>query len=84
MLDGNILAPRKGIPSCYDKREELVPVFITQTNFVKTGSSLPLPPNTTPWTLNGQGHLIALFAKTLKGELFMQTVLSEATATAET
>jgi hypothetical protein len=77
MLDGNILAPRKGIPSGYDKEEEPAPVFIIQANFVKNGLLLTFAAQHNAMDMNGQGHLITLFAKALKGESFTQTELAE-------
>ena len=77
MLDGNILAPRKGLPSSYDKEEEPAPVFIIQANFVKNGLLLTFAAQHNIMDMNGQGHLITLFAKALRGESFTQTELTE-------
>ena len=77
MLDGDILAPRKGLPSSYGKEEEPAPVFIIQANFVKNGLILTFAAQHNIMDMNGQGHLITLFAKALRGEPFTQTELTE-------
>ena len=77
MLDGDILAPRKGIPASYGENEEPAEVFSIQANFIKGGLILTFAGQHNVMDMNGQGHLISLFAKAMRGELFSETEIKE-------
>lgn len=77
MLDGDVLAPRKGLPLSYEKNEEPAEVFSIQANFIKGGLILTFAGQHNAMDMNGQGHLIYLFSKAMKGEPFTETELRE-------
>lgn len=77
MLDGDILAPRKGIPLSYEKEEEPAEVFCLQVNLIKGGLILTFAGHHVAMDMNGQGHLISLFAKVMHGETLSETEVTE-------
>lgn len=76
MLDGSILAPRNGVPVPYED-DEPAEVFSLQANFVKGGLILTFSGNHIAIDMNGQGHLISLFAKVMRGERLSETEIKE-------
>jgi trichothecene 3-O-acetyltransferase len=71
LLDGDIIAPRKGLPLSYEETEEdPAPVLIIQANFIVGGLLLTFAGQHNIMDMNGQGQIIRLFAKALRGESF--------------
>lgn len=77
MLDGDVLAARKGIPLSYEKHEEPAEVFSIQVNFIKGGVILAFATQHNAMDMNAQGHLIYLFSKAMMGKPFTETELKE-------
>lgn len=72
MLDGGVLAVRKGLPDSYDESEEPAPVLVIQANLVRGGLILAFQGNHNLMDMNGMGQLIRLYAKALRGETFSE------------
>lgn len=70
MLDGEILAERKGLPHSYDESQGLAPVLVIQANVVKDGILLCFQGNHHTMDMNGLTHMMRLFSKALHGEPF--------------
>jgi hypothetical protein len=70
MLDGEILAERKGLPHSYDESQGPAPVWVIQANIVKGGILLCFQGNHHAMDMNGMAHLMRLFSKALHGEPF--------------
>ena len=70
MLDGEVLAVRKGLPDGYDETEEPAPVLVIQANIVKGGVILAFQGNHNSMDMNGMGQMIRLYAKALRDEPF--------------
>lgn len=73
MLDGDVIAPRKGLPLSYEESEEdPAPVLFIQANFIEGGLLLTFAGQHNIMDMNGQGQIMRLFAKALRGEQFSQ------------
>jgi trichothecene 3-O-acetyltransferase len=72
MLDGEILAERKGLPHSYDESEGLAPVWVIQANIIKGGILLCFQGNHHTMDMNGMAHLMRLYSKALRGEPFSE------------
>lgn len=70
MLDGEVLAERKGLPHSYDESQGLAPVLVIQANVVKDGILLSFQGNHHTMDMNGLTHMMRLFSKALHGEPF--------------
>lgn len=70
LLDGDVLAFRKGLPDSYDDSEEPAPVLVIQANIVKGGTVLCFQGNHHAMDMNGMAHMMRLFSKALRGEPF--------------
>ncbi|KAG8170171.1 hypothetical protein KVR01_000916 [Diaporthe batatas] len=70
MLDGEILAERKGLPHSYDEKQGPAPVWVIQANIVKGGILLCFQGNHHIMDMNGMAHLMRLYSKALNGEPF--------------
>lgn len=70
MLDGEILAERKGLPHSYDESQGPAPVLVIQANIVKGGILLCFQGNHHSMDMNGMAHMMQLFSKALRGEPF--------------
>lgn len=77
MLDGSVLAARHGVPVSYDTADGPAEVFSLQANFIKGGLILTFSGNHNAMDMNGQGHLISLFAKVLQGEALSEEEIKE-------
>lgn len=70
MLDGEILAERKGLPHNFDESQGPVPVLVIQANIVKGGILLCFQGQHHTMDMNGMAHMMRLFSKALRGEPF--------------
>lgn len=70
VLDGEVLAVRKGLPDGYDETEEPAPVVVIQVNIIEGGFILAFQGNHNTMDMNGLGQLIRLYAKALRDEPF--------------
>lgn len=70
MLDGELLAERKGLPHSYDESQGPAPVLVIQANIVKGGIILCFQGNHHAMDMNGMAHMMRLFSKALRGEPF--------------
>ncbi|KAL1881272.1 hypothetical protein Daus18300_001124 [Diaporthe australafricana] len=70
LLDGDVLAFRKGLPDSYDDSEEAAPVLVIQANIIKGGTVLCFQGNHHAMDMNGLAHMMRLFSKALRGEPF--------------
>lgn len=70
MLDGEILAERKGLPHSYDESQGPAPVLVIQANVIKGGILLCFQGNHHAMDMNGMAHMMRLFSKALRGEPF--------------
>lgn len=77
VLDGDVLAVRKGLPDIYDEEEEPAPVFIIQANIIEGGLILAFQGNHSTMDMNGMGRIIRLYAKALCGEPFSDVELEQ-------
>jgi hypothetical protein len=77
MLDGDVLAPRKGLPLSYDESKDPAPVMIIQANFITGGLLLSFSGQHNAMDMNGQGQLIRLFAKACRGDAFTEAEVAE-------
>lgn len=77
MLDGEILAQRKGGPHQYDESEEPAPVLEIQVNIIQGGVIIVFQGNHNIMDMNGMGQIIQLYAKALRREPFNETELRE-------
>ena len=69
MLDGNLLAPMKGIPEAHNPASSL-PVFLLQLNIVKGGAILCSSCMHQSLDMNGQGQLLSLLAQACNSQQF--------------
>lgn len=69
MLNGNLLAPMKGIPEAHDNTTGL-PVFLLQLNIVKGAAILCSSCMHQSLDMNGQTHLLSLLAQSCNGQKF--------------
>ncbi|KUI69821.1 Trichothecene 3-O-acetyltransferase [Cytospora mali] len=70
VLDGDVLAVRKGLPDGYDETDEPAPVLVIQANIIDGGLILAFQGNHNIVDMNGLGQIIRLYAKALCGEPF--------------
>lgn len=70
MLDGEILAERKGLPHSYNESQGPAPVLVIQANVIKGGILLCFQGNHHAMDMNGMAHMMRLFSKALCGEPF--------------
>lgn len=70
MLDGEVLAERKGLPHSYDDSQLPAPVLVIQANIVKGGILLCFQGMHHTMDMNGMAHMMRLFSKALHGEPF--------------
>lgn len=76
MLDGDILCPMKGWGHAYGVDDE-TPVFIVQANWIRGGVLLCFASMHNALDANGQGAVIRLFAKAMRGENFSDEQVDE-------
>lgn len=72
MLDGEVLAERKGLPHSYDENQGRAPVWVIQANIIEGGILLCFQGNHHIMDMNGMAHLMRLFSKALRGEPFSE------------
>lgn len=77
LLDGDVLAIRKGLPDVYDETEEPAPVLIIQANIIEGGLILAFQGNHNTMDMNGMGQIIRLYAKALRGEPFSEVEVEQ-------
>lgn len=77
VLDGEILAVRKGLPDGYDEEEEPAPVLIIQANIIDGGLILTFQGNHNTMDMNGMGQIIRLYAKALRGQPFSDVEIEQ-------
>lgn len=70
MLDGEVLAERKGLPHSYDENQGSAPVWVIQANIIEGGILLCFQGNHHIMDMNGMAHLMHLYSKALNGEPF--------------
>lgn len=70
MLDGEVLAERKGLPHSYDESQGPAPVLVIQANVVKGGILLCFQGCHHAMDMNGMAHMMRLFSNALRGEPF--------------
>lgn len=77
MLEGGVLAVRKGSPDTYEESEEPAPVLVIQANLVLGGVILVFQGNHNIMDMNGMGQLIQLYAKALSDESFSELEIEQ-------
>lgn len=77
MLDGEMLARRKGGPDQYDESSEPAPVLEIQVNFLQGGLILSFQGNHNIMDMNGMGQIIRLYAKALRGDPFTEHEIAQ-------
>ncbi|KAF8583756.1 putative trichothecene 3-O-acetyltransferase [Ramaria rubella] len=77
MLDENTIAPCKSPPGSSDEfASDAMPVFLLQANFITGGLLLTFVGQHNTMDMIGQGHIMHLFSKACRNELFTNEELS--------